>query len=318
MFLTPKYKKKFFWIFEVLFLLLIFTITLLAQESKTKVDSQNPSPMVENTRTHERIENKNYSGIYFEISHLLNRSVKVFIPQKDKAKEKFDLLIHFHGSSYVVDYASEKYNGNIISATVNLGAGSRVYYNQFSNPEMLGRLIDSIKIKAENKLHHQVIMNRLILSGFSAGYGAVKKLLSQNNNYNKIDAVLLLDGMHASYIPEGKVIYEGGKIDTSAFAPFLKFAREASAKKSNKKFLFTHSEIFPGTFVSTTEAADYLISKLKVKNKPVLKWGVLGMQQLSEAHQNHMLILGFAGNTAPDHIDHLHALFHFLNLLMKL
>jgi len=29
------------------------------------------------------------------------------------------------------------------------------------------------------------------------------------------------------------------------------------------------------------------------------------MQQLNEVKANNFLILGFAGNTAPDHIDHL-------------
>ena len=32
------------------------------------------------------------------------------------------------------------------------------------------------------------------------------------------------------------------------------------------------------------------------------------MQQLSEAKSGQFRVLGFAGNTAPDHIDHLHAL----------
>jgi hypothetical protein len=42
------------------------------------------------------------------------------------------------------------------------------------------------------------------------------------------------------------------------------------------------------------------------------------MQQLSQARRHHFEVLGFAGNTAPDHVDHLHGLFYFLNELMKL
>jgi hypothetical protein len=41
------------------------------------------------------------------------------------------------------------------------------------------------------------------------------------------------------------------------------------------------------------------------------------MQQLSDARLNGCRIMGFAGNTAPDHIDQLHSLFYFLNMLME-
>ena len=93
--------------------------------------------------------------------------------------------------------------------------------------------------------------------------------------------------------------------------------RWSRLSNSRKNFLFTHSEIFPGTYASTTESADYLIAKIGIKNEAVLKWGPLGMQQLGDARLNNCRIMGFAGNTAPDHIDHLHALYYFLNILMK-
>jgi len=54
-----------------------------------------------------------------------------------------------------------------------------------------------------------------------------------------------------------------------------------------------------------------------LKQTPVLQWGPGGMQQLSEVRQDRFLVLGFAGNTAPDHVDHLHALPHFLEMLSK-
>ncbi len=201
---------------------------------------------------------------------------------------------------------------------MSLGSGSSVYYKTFSDSTVFQDLIDSIKHKASTKLDRHIKVNKIIISGFSAGYGAVKKILSFDHNREIITAVLLLDGLHASYVPEGKVLYEGGKIDSSAYTSFIKFAKEALIKNSNKKFLFTHSEIFPGTYVSTTESADFLISLFNLKNKPVLKWGPLGMQELSVARKNHFCILGFAGNTAPDHIDQFEGLYYFLNKLMEL
>ena len=80
--------------------------------------------------------------------------------------------------------------------------------------------------------------------------------------------------------------------------------------------LITHSEIFPGTYASTTETADYLIKTLDLKRKPVLKWGPVGMQTLSETRFKGFTILGFAGNTAPDHVDHYHGLPRFLTYVV--
>ena len=54
--------------------------------------------------------------------------------------------------------------------------------------------------------------------------------------------------------------------------------KEAVAGK--KRFLFTHSSIFPGTYASTMECADYLIKELRLSIIPKLKQGPLGMQQL--------------------------------------
>jgi hypothetical protein len=82
--------------------------------------------------------------------------------------------------------------------------------------------------------------------------------------------------------------------------------------------LITHSEIFPGTFASTTETANYLLEKVGLPRRPVLKWGPLGMQQTSEAGNGRLRVLGFAGNSGPDHIDHFHAMYGFLRRLERL
>jgi acyl-CoA thioesterase-1 len=124
-----------------------------------------------------------------------------------------------------------------------------------------------------------------------------------------VSFVLLLDGLHAGY--------EGGrpgplesKLVTADLEPFVRFARDAAAGK--KQLIVTHSEVFPGTFASTTETADYLLREVGVKRTAVLRWGPMGTQQLSEAGRGKLLVAGFAGNSAPDHVDHLHALPEFL------
>lgn len=302
--------------FITLFILFIqFAAT--AQESKPNMAPQNPSPMIEHTRLHERITDSQFEGIDYSLKDVLPKNCGIFIPAGSEGSEDPDLLIHFHGAQFVVNFAAEKYKGKIVAVDVNLGSGSHSYYNVFTDPAIFKSLVDSIRLSVSNRLNHKIEFKRIILSGFSAGYGAVKAILNEPENFNMVYGVLLLDGMHADYIPKGKVLYDGGVIDSTALEPFLIFAKAAAEHHSRKKFLFTHSEIFPGTYVSTTESADFLIRRLGMKIKPVLKWGPLGMQQLSDAHLNGCRIMGFAGNTAPDHIDHLHSLYYFLNVLMR-
>ena len=46
--------------------------------------------------------------------------------------------------------------------------------------------------------------------------------------------------------------------------------------------------------------------------EPVLQWGPGGMQQLSEVRKGRFEIMGFAGNSGPDHIDQFHGMPEFL------
>jgi hypothetical protein len=96
------------------------------------------------------------------------------------------------------------------------------------------------------------------------------------------------------------------QIDPGNLAIWLQLARDAMAGR--KRLIVTHSEIFPGTYASTTETADYLLAQLGLRRRAVLKWGPMGTQQLSEARAGKFRILGYAGNSAPDHVDQLHAL----------
>ncbi len=300
------------------FSLVLFSLPARGQQSDSlKPQAQNPSPMIENARRHQRIPEQAYAGVHFEISARLPKPVKIFLPDNRRKTRTFDLLLHFHGAEFITQYAAVHHRNALLTASINLGAGSGVYGRAFEDSTVFPALLHVVHDSLQTKLAKSMTIKRIILSGFSAGYGAIRRILSTPQNYARVDAVLLLDGIHASYVPERQVLAEGGEIQADDLAAFVRFARDAAAKNSRKKFLLTHSEIFPGTFVSTTEATDFILQKLGMKRRPVLNWGPLGLQQISESRRGDFAVLGFAGNTAPDHVDHLHALYFFINELMK-
>ena len=268
-------------------MLIPFLMLFIACMHAPKPAAQNPSPMIDLTRAHERLTKHTIDGVQFTAAN-----AEVLITPKAAASGTADLLIHFHGASWLPFQAAISTDRPLVVAVVNVGQGGGAYDQAFSNPAALGAILAQIRSRFEFK--------RVYLSGFSAGYGAVRAILRTQPEL--IDGILLLDGLHTSYVGDRKV-------DAAAMQPFLDFA------KSGKRFVFSHSEIFPGTFASTTETADWLVQQLGLKRTPVLKWGPRGMQQLSEVRSGNLLIMGFAGNSAPDHVDQFHSMPEFLEKL---
>lgn len=276
--------------------------------------AQNPSPMEEHTRAHERLRASTLPGTTQTFVGPGARPVSLFIPQAARDREVVDLVIHFHVAAWLAARAVNELGDGTVSAAVNLGAGSGAYHRPFVDGAAFDALVDSITRALPAASGRATRIGRVTLAGFSAGHGAIRAILLTQRHFARVDAILLLDGMHTSYIPEGRVLADSGTIDTTNLAALADFARAAA--RGEKRMLITHSEIFPGTFASTTETSDWLLHAIDVPRRATLAWGPRGMQQLSEARVSAFALLGFAGNTAPDHIDHLHGLPEFLARLL--
>ncbi len=281
-----------------------------AQNPPPPAPSQNPSPMVEATRAHERLAPRELGGTVRSFAGPAARSVELWIPDRARTSPGVDLVVHFHGAAWLPHQAAARIAAPTVAAVVNLGAGSGGYHRAFADPAVFDSLLAGVAREVSEALGKPVRIGRVTLVGFSAGHGGIRAILLDRRHFATVDAVLLLDGMHTSYVPEGNVLDKGGAIDTTNLAAFAEFAR--AAMRGEKRFVVTHSEIFPGTFASTTETADWLLRALDLRRTPVLRWGPRGMQQLSEVRAGLFELLGFAGNSAPDHVDHLHAMPEFL------
>lgn len=269
--------------------------------------TQNPSPMTDTTRPHPRIAKAEVPGRRTELATL--KGAILFSGPQIKPDKPVPLIIHFHGVSWLMEYHIAKHFPKAALITVNLGSGSRVYGNPFVEPEMFQNLID----EAGKVLGSKKGWSSITLVGFSAGYGAVRAILRHEQNFRLVNNVLLLDGIHASYVPEGKRIADGGVIKADDLDSYIKLAREAVA--GNKRFMISHSEIFPATYASTTECVDYLLSTLGIKRTAKLKNGPVGMQQTSEVNVKGFHIRGYAGNTGEDHGDQLQGMPEWLKFL---
>lgn len=262
--------------------------------------------MVDATRAHRRVVQHDIGGARGTFDGPGGKPVEVWTPAKVRHPDQLSLVIHFLGAAWLPEQAVAGLARPTVAAVVNLGAGSGIYDRTFSDPAAFDSLLAGVAREASRLVGKPVRFTHVALVGFSAGHGAVRAILRDSAHFARVDAVLLLDGMHTSYIPEGTPLAAGGTIDSTNLVAFERFAR--AAMRGEKRFLVTHSEIFPGTFASTTETADWLLRALGLHRTPVLRWGPNGMQQLSEVRAGRFELMGFAGNSAPDHIDQLHSM----------
>jgi hypothetical protein len=272
----------------------------LAQKSPEQTGvPQNPSPMVEHTRAHVRLPKQIPEGRREKLS-----LGTLFVPAKLQSKARAPVLFFFHAQGLVPEVAGARNNMVVVSAV--LGAGSRVYAKPFVDPAFFGNLLREAETRAGMKL------GPITLAGWSAGCGAIRQIMSTPEYYDKVANTIMIDGIHSSYIG-GKPGPLESQIDPEPLQIFIKLARDAMEGK--KRVIITHSEIFPGTFASTTETSDYILNALGLRPRPVVKWGPMGTQELSEVRAGKLLMVGFAGNSAPDHVDQLHSLPEYLRWL---
>lgn len=250
--------------------------------------------MVEHRRAHLRLPELKPQGQRFTLS-----LGTLYVPPKPKG-----LLLFFHGGKWLPELAASR--NHFAALSIHIGAGSGVYSDAFRQQERFAQLIAEAEAKAGRSFPN------VSIGGWSAGCGAIRTILRHQPSYERVDSVLCIDGMHSGYVNGAPGPLESS-IESEPIAIWLTLARDAIAGR--KRFLLTHSEIFPGTFASTTETADWLLTQLGAKAKPILRWGPMGTQQLSEFKSGHFELRGYAGNSAPDHVDQLHSLADYLHSL---
>jgi hypothetical protein len=257
--------------------------------------AQNPSPMVEHTRTHRRLVEARPAGRREELALGTLFMPQRFVPKR--GAKALPLLIVFHGGAWVPDVVGDAVGSAVVG--IQIAAGSSGYAAAVADPGRLPALIEEAERKAGTRLRP------VTLAGWSAGCGAIRELLRHPEAVSRIDRVLAIDGIHTDYA-DGRPGPLESRLETGKLEPWLAFAREAVAGR--KRLLVVHTEIFPGTFASTTETADWLLGALGLARRPVARWGPMGTVILSDTRSGRFRMQGYAGNSAPDHVDLLHAL----------
>lgn len=257
--------------------------------------------------------NEAFSQTFFEDKIFQIESGEILIASNfNPASKKIKLLIHLHGKFSVVQNLVKKTKFNGILLTLHHGQFSSPYKKAFSDTNYFKALINIVREILFKEYNLQIDINGfdIYLTSFSAGFGGIREILKNENFYQSIKGIILLDGLHTDYVIENN--YK--KVNPVQMKDFLRFARDAIRFK--KYFIITHSEIIPGNYSSTTETADYLIDSTNSERRLAEKLFENDFVQKSYAFNGFFRVFGFYGNQAKDHMQHLYNLDKFLKMII--
>jgi hypothetical protein len=213
---------------------------------------------------------------------------RMVVPQPPP-RETYDLLLHFHGGEAVrrVLAAVEPFSEvPLVIAALDAGVGSQAYAESFAGAQPLEELLGTVdSALAPARLRY------LVVSAWSAGYGAVREMLREHPTV--ANAVVLLDSVHTSYEADGATPVKEG------VAPFLSFARRAQA--SEAVMVLTHSDIRPPGYASTTEVATTLIAELGGRRAYGGLLPAHGIELKTRYDAGLMHVLGYSGSSKEAH-----------------
>lgn len=241
---------------------------------------------------------------------LSNTAWRVFIPSTyyQRPGNVADVLVHFHGDPQTYWNNALYANLNAIVVTVNYSGLSSAYSTPFSNSSLFQQVVDEAlaKVRQQSDIPDDLQWDKLAVSSFSAGYGAVREILKIATYRNEIDALLAADSLYATTAGDGTPL-DSQMVDYKTFASL--------AKNGQKTFLFSHSQVPTYTYESTQECGDELMQYLGIA---ATSYNVNGLGTLNfyrRAEAGNFRLWGALGTDGDSHLEHLRYIGEFLEEL---
>lgn len=235
---------------------------------------------------------------------------KLFIPDtyQPRSGDVADLLVHFHGDPQTVWNNAEFAQLNTIVVTANYNGLSSAYSSPFSNPAVFQTLLYEAlnKVREQPDFPQTLRWDRVGVSSFSAGYGAVREILKHPIHRNRIDALLAADSLYATTGADGRPL-ESQMVNYKTFA--------ALAQNGPKTFIFSHSQVPTYTYSSTEDTGNELLLHLGVEAEPYSGNGLGTLNFYRRAQTGNFQLWGALGTNGDAHLEHLRFIGQFFQEL---
>lgn len=241
---------------------------------------------------------------------LSNAAWKVFIPSTyvQRPGNVADVLVHFHGDPQTYWNNAKYADLNAILVTVNYSGLSSAYTTPFSNQALFQQVVDEAlaKVRQQADIPDTLQWDKLAVSSFSAGYGAVREILKSATYRNDIDALLAADSLYATTAGDGTPL-DSQMVDYKTFANL--------AKNGSKTFLYSHSQVPTFTYETTGECGDELMQYLGISATPYNVNGLGTLNFYRRAQSGNFQLWGALGIDGDSHLEHLRYIGEFLKQL---
>lgn len=242
--------------------------------------------------------------------------------KQQRRGEQVDVLFDFHSSPRLVRSNARIAGLNCVVISVKYSGLSSAYRVPFSNDRQLfATILDEAlsALRAEPDFPENTEWGRLAITSFSAGFGAVREVLKTADEFDRIDAIFMVDSLYCGYVGDGTDRVKEGVVHPELMKDYLRFAQLSAAGK--KVMIITHCVGPTPGYASTRETADYLLEKLELKPQSidiVLKLpgkaddesGVLRLYR--KAMRNGFSMVGSLGPSETDHVEHLRHMAYWL------
>lgn len=237
----------------------------------------------------------------------------MFPPSFHSEDGVYDLVLHLNGNTDLVEQSYGFAGVNAVVAILNLGVGSGVYETRFEDPASLRLILSRAQDVMVARGLKNARLGRIGLSSWSSGYGGIIKILLQDEFFDRIDAIVLVDSIHCGYDPDTK------KLKAGQIEPIRRYGKKAAEGKALLSIV--HSEIVTYGYHNAHETTDFVLDFVGAKRKPTSEWQPLPdiparkfvvpnaymkpLEPLTEAHAGELHVRGYEGTGPYTHMLHL-------------
>ena len=218
----------------------------------------------------------------------------------------------WHGTSFGAflspkgDFWADDVDPAVVVSAAFGAYGSGPYQEAMADPGRFGRMIAEVVAGVSaQKRHPGLHVRRVGIVAWSAGFGAVGRVLAVPRYFAQIDSVILLDAMQAGYKDPSRGMGQGpDRVSLTGIDPYVRFAREAVTGK--KQLVITHTSIVPPEYASTTDAALALVAAVAAPKRETSESNSRGMVRSYRVDTGDLHVHGYRGQGPDDHMKHLH------------
>jgi len=191
---------------------------------------------------------------------------------------------------------------------VTISGFFRAYSTPFSNASLFQSLLDEAltKVRQQTDISDTLQWDKLGVSSFSAGYGAVREILKSATYRSEIDALLAADSLYATTATDGTPL-DSQMVDYKTYATL--------AKNGTKTFLFSHSQVLTYTYENTMETGNELMQHLGISASAINTNGLGTLNFYRYAQSGNFRLWGATGADGDSHLEHLRYIGEFLEEL---